>query len=244
MRAGIILCFAIMLTVAPPILAQEAVPVATGEWAPFTSKELPEQGVITALVRDVFARIGREPDIVFYPWKRCYDLVLSGRVWGAFPYSWTQGRAKEVLFSDPIGYSDTGWFYVGVAPLPAYRELQDLQELRIGGVVGYFYKEALDGAGLDVVYAPDEVSALRMLLAGRIDLVPMNILVARSIIDTHFPGQEEKIKLLDGLYSRNDLRMIVSHAYPGARELLEAFNAALAQAGVEPPSNEPTPPAQ
>lgn len=229
MRIAIVFITIFLLAINCSVQAQDSLPLATGEWAPFTSQELPTQGVVTVLVREVFDRMGQEPDITFYPWNRCYDLVLSGKVWGAFPYSWTKGRAKEVLFSEPLGYSESGWFYVGDAPLETYRELSDLEGLRIGGVTGYFYQEALDGAGLNVSYAPDEASALRMLLAGRVDLVPMNVLVAKGIIAKHLPDRASEIKLLAELYSRNDLRMIVSPSYPNAQEILKAFNAALAQ---------------
>lgn len=219
----------------PPLGAQPPIPLATGEWAPFTSQNSPQQGVVTMLVRDIFKRMGREPEISFYPWKRCYNLVVQGKVWAAFPYSWTRGRAKEVLFSEPMSYSDTGWFYVGEPPVPEYKKLEDLKGLRIAGVVGYFYKEALDKAGLHVEYAPDEASVFRMLFAGRVDLAPMNLLVAHNIIEEHFPDKKGAIKQLKGLYSRNDLRLIVSPDYPESKKLLEAFNNALAEYGMVSP---------
>lgn len=211
--------------------AEPPVPLATGEWAPFTSQNMSQQGVVTALVSDVFTRMGREPEISFFPWNRCYNLVLQGKVWGAFPYSWTPKRAKEVLFSEPVSFSDTAWYHVGEPPVRGYEKLEELRHLHIAGVAGYFYKEDLDQAGLQVEYAPDEASAFRMLLAGRVDLAPMNVLVAEAIIDEHFPEHKDAFRRLDELYSRNDLRLIVSPHYPQAKELLDAFNKALAITG-------------
>lgn len=220
-----------------PAQAQKAIPLATGEWAPFTSRSLPGQGPVSELVRKVFSQMGREAEISFYPWNRCYEMVLSGAAWGAFPYSWTEGRADEVLFSDTISYSDSGWFFVGSPPVERYERLEDMKGLRIGGIAGYFYEEAFSKARLEVEYAPDEESVLKMLLAGRVDVAIMNVLVAGNIIRKQFPDKADGIFMLDGLYSRNKLRMIVSPSYPGARELLESFNEALRQCGgpVSPP---------
>lgn len=226
-----ILCFS------PLSQARESIPLATGEWAPFTTQQQPDKGFVTRLVNDVFSRMGVEADVSFYPWKRCYSMVLAGAAWGAFPYSWTEERASEVLFSDPISYSDTAWFHVDAPPLEHYEKLEDMKGVRIGGVAGYFYEEALRKANLEVEFAPDEVSIFRMLLAGRVDVVIMNQLVAQRIIREHFPAQGGRVSMLSGLYSRDKLRMIVSPAYPDARNLLEAFNAALREAGgpVAPP---------
>ena len=222
---------ALLLLVSSPAPAQDAVPLATGEWPPYTSENAPEQGALTAVVRGILLRMGAEPGIRFYPWKRCYELVLRGEIWAAFPYSRTEERAKQVLFSDPISYSDTALFHTGDPPLPEYRTLDDLKGLRVGGIDGYFYREALDKAGLDVQYCLDETSAFKMLLADRFDVVLVNILVGRQIIRDQFPEHADSFKILNGLYSRNELRLIVSRDYPGARELLEAFNAALAETG-------------
>lgn len=227
------LFFLFLFIVCPPSpgLAQEKIPMATGEWAPFTSQQMPDQGVVTKLVNTIFSRMGAQADVSFYPWNRCYNMVLSGAVWGAFPYSWTDKRAAEVLFSEPISYSDTGWFFLDSPPLEKYEKLEDMKGLRIGGVAGYFYEEALHKANLHVESAPDEMSIFRMLLANRVDIVIMNELVARRIISEHFPKQAERIGMMDKLYSRDELRMIVSPVYPGAQELLEAFNAELKKAG-------------
>ncbi|MCK5673052.1 MAG: transporter substrate-binding domain-containing protein, partial [Spirochaetales bacterium] len=89
----------------------DEIPMATGEWTPYTSESMEHYGFFTQIVTEVFKEMGVEYKYVFYPWRRCYDSVLNSSVWAAFPYSYTEERAQDVMFSDAIAYSSTKLFY-------------------------------------------------------------------------------------------------------------------------------------
>lgn len=206
--------------------------MATGEWIPFTSASMAHYGEFTRRVTLVLNEMGAEPDYRFYPWGRCFDAVEKGRVWGAFPYSYTEERARKVWFSDQLSCSKTVFFYYdGGEARPRYRfaRIEDLKRYRLGGVTGYFYEAWFKKAGLRVDYVNKEINAMEKLKMGRVDLVPMNERVGWSLVRTHFPDDAHKFKTLANPLNVAPLRLIVSKDYPGSKELLQRFNKALQQ---------------
>lgn len=201
--------------------------LATGEWAPYVSRDLPKNGFITEIISEALRIMDVEPRYVFYPWRRCYEGVVSGKVWAAFPYSRTEEREKEVLYSDNISYSVTKFFTYGDADIDGYASLEALKPYRIGGIIGYFYESAFKRGGLTVDYAPGERSALEKLMLGRTDLLPLNELVGWYLIKASFPEKMDRFNTLEPPYSVDDLHLIVSKSYPDAEALLNRFNQAL-----------------
>ncbi len=205
----------------------EKVQLVTGEWEPYTSEHLEGYGFITEIISEVFKEIDMEPEYMFHPWQRCYSLVKRGKVWAAFPYSYTEKRAQEVLFSDTVGESTSKFFYYKTDHGVQYETLEDLKPYKIGGVKGYFYEEEFEQADLNVTYTSDEISALKKLAAGRVDFMPLNELVGWGLIRKHFPDNVQDFGTLATPYNVTELKLIVSKDYPTAQELLNQFNAAL-----------------
>lgn len=230
MKSGIQLLLAWVLLFTAANAHTETVAMATGEWIPFTSSNLENYGEFTERVGIVFSEMGKEPAYRFYPWPRCFDAVIHGRVWAAFPYSYTEERSEKVLYSDPLSCSKTVFFYYekDTPKMPfGFNRLEDLQPYRIGGVSGYFYEESFRKAGLNVDYANQEISGLEKLKRGRVDLMPVNESVGRHLIRTHFPDDVHHFKTLIQPLSVEPLHLIVSKKYPKSESLLENFNAAL-----------------
>ncbi len=212
------------------VSSAQSLKIATGEWAPITSRKMEGYGEFTRLATIVFKEMGIEPDYCFYPWRRCFDSVEKNRVWAGFPYSYTRERSEKVWFSDPLSCSTTRLFcYTEDAFLPLYDivRLEDLKPYRIGGVGGYFYEETFKKKGLNVFYTNKELHMVEMLRLGRLDLIPLNERVGRQLISDHFPDHVKHFKTIGPPISLNPLRLIVSKGYPGSAKLLERFNQAL-----------------
>lgn len=208
----------------------QGLPVATGEWIPFTSETMEHYGHFTQRVTLVFKEMGLEPEYRFYPWRRCFDSVAKGRVWAAFPYSYTKERAEEVWFSDALTCSKSVFFYYQPGATPkhyTFNSLKDLQPYTIGGVTGYFYEASFQEAGLRVDYVSKEINALEKLKLGRIDLMPVNELVGWNLIQTLFPDEAHNFKTLAKPLNVSTLRLIVSKDYPGSKKLMDRFHQAL-----------------
>ena len=220
----------VLLLLCIPAANAQGLPLATGEWAPWTSAGLENYGEFTERVTIVLKEMGMEPDYAFYPWRRCFDSVIKGRVWAAFPYSYTEERAKQVWYSDMLACSRTVFFYYDRGGPPArYRfdRLEDLKPYRIGGVTGYFYEEAFKAAGLQIDYANKEINSIEKLMVGRIDLVPVNERVGWDLIKTRFADNFRNFHTLEKPLSVKPLRLIVSKDYPDSKRLFDRFNQAL-----------------
>lgn len=218
-----------VLLMSSPCLGAETLTLATGEWTPYSSETLEGYGFITEIISETLSQMGVTPQYEFYPWARCYSLVKRGKVWAAFPYSFTEERAEEVLYSERIGESTTKFFYYDKERPYPYETLKDLRSYKIAGVKGYFYEQDFRNNKLDVSYTSDELSALKRLAAGRVDLMPMNELVGWALIRKHFPEQADKFGTLEKPYDTNELMLIVSKDFPDGETLLQQFNEALRQ---------------
>lgn len=206
----------------------EKILLVTGEWAPYTSQEIEGYGFITEIISETLKDMGMTPEYEFRKWKRCYSLVKRNKVWAAFPYSYTEERAKEVFYSDTVGESTTKFFFYNKGEkVFKYEDLADLKAYKISGVKGYFYEEAFEKAGLNISYTSDETSALKRLAAGRVELMPMNELVGWALIKKVFPDDVSKFGTLEKPYSVAELKLIVSQKYPDSENLLKRFNESL-----------------
>lgn len=204
---------------------------ATGEWAPFTSESMDGKGFFTEIVTAVLNEMGAEYEYAFYPWERCEKAVESGNVWAAFPYAYTAERAEKYLYSEKMAFAYTKFFYYKKNPNSGkfkYDTLEDLKNFKVGGINGYFYKDAFDKAKLNVDWVSNEDEALKMLIKGRIDLAPFSELAGWDMIKKNFPDEVDNFAILDKPINADnaDLSLIVSKAYPNSQELLDKFNKA------------------
>ena len=207
----------------------EKIPVVTGEWPPVTSEKLEDLGFYTALVSVIFKEMQVVPDYKFYPWKRCELLVQKGDVFAAFPYANKPERAKLYLFSEGLLYDyPVKLFYYNKQKSDfVYEQLEDLRAYKVAGIAGYGYLEDFKKANIPYLYADTEETALRMLVAGRVDLVAVNTIVASEFIGRLFPNEKALFGVLDRpAEPLLELGLIVSKTYPNAETLLEQFNAA------------------
>ena len=205
--------------------------LVTGKWAPYTSSNLPDKGLFTAIVSATFKLMGKQPRYLFVPWKRAETFVRQGRAFAAFPYMITAARKRLFYFSDTVAYSTGRFFYDKrfMKHPPQFQHLSQLQGYRIGGVMGYWYERPFENAGLDLNLVVSDSQSLRLLALNRVDLVATDEIVGWELIGTLFPQQKQDFATLSRPMDRASLRLMVSRKYPGARALLKAFNRGLVQ---------------
>ena len=209
------------------LFAENTLVVATGEWPPYTSDNMNNKGFVTEILTEVFKQMNIQPTLKFYPWRRCYEYVLRDKVWAAFPYSYTEERSKEVLFSDDIAFSTTQFFYYSKTnekPSFVFNKLEDLRQYKLGGVIGYYYEEQFKNAQLNVDYVSKESIALEKLYLGRVQLLPLNVMVGWELIKKTFPNNVNNFGMLEKPLDRKSLKLIVNKANKESVELLSLFN--------------------
>ena len=222
------LCCALM---AGELAAEENPPIllVTGEWAPYASEKLEGFGFYTAIVTAVLRDMHREPAYKFYPWKRCELLVQKGDAFAAFPYSYTEDRAEVYLYSDALANSsiDKLWYDTRRHREMHIESLEDLRRYKVAGIAGYWFLEYFQQHDIPYHYVDTEELAFRKLVAGSLDIIPLDILVTKEMLNRLYPEDIKYFGMLDmPEYKTIPLHLLVSKTYPHAEALLQQFNAA------------------
>lgn len=138
-------------------------------------------GEISGLGADVLRAVARElgDQVHFevYPWARAQKLVEEGRADILVgPYR-TAARERRFQFAEPGFYRDRVVFYARRDTTSAWDgSLASLQGKRIAIIHGWSYGERFEAmrGQLDLHVAPSVELALKLLMAGRADLVASN----------------------------------------------------------------------
>ena len=224
-----ICAFVMIMCVSAALPAAQKVLLVTGEWIPYTGKNIPHYGFFTEIVTAVFKEMGVDAEYRFYPWKRCELMVKSGEAYAAFPYRITSEREKEFNFSSPVAFSTGRFFYYDefVTGDVVYASYKDLKPYKIGGVLGYWYEKDFNDAGLNVEYVASDDQNIKKLKIGRVQLAAMDEIVGWQLVQKYYPDEMHKFKVLSRPLNESDLRLMVSKKYTDADKLNDAFNAAL-----------------
>ncbi len=218
-----------MCTAAPP-----EVVVSTGEYAPWTSEKRADQGFVNRVVAEAFRREGMSVRFQYYPWRRTLEVLRAGRADASSFWFDDAERVREFLYSDPVSEHRELLFHRKNLSVPKWSALEDLAAFRFGATRGYTYTRAfwqLAGDGiLTVEESADDESNFRKLLAGRIDLFPMDEVSGWQMLASPlFPeGTREQVTAESRPLSLQYGHVLMRRT-PDGRRLLKAFNDGLAR---------------
>ncbi|MDE1464037.1 substrate-binding periplasmic protein [Spartinivicinus poritis] len=204
-------------------------PLVTGEWPPFTSKDLKGQGFYTQFISEVIKEMGMQPEIIFVPWSRATLMLASGEVFGAFPYAITEEREEKFYFSNVINYTTTVFFYNKkyLKHDVFFKSLNDLKPYRIAVARGH--KSASDLAKFNLII--DEVNSNKqsiiLLNIGRAHLSPINELVGWHTIKQILPEEVGNFGTLTKPLHTAKTALMISKEYKNSEKLRMLFNQAL-----------------
>lgn len=208
--------------------ADQSVLLVTNEYMPYVNTSAREQGLLSEIVVAAFKEAGVEARIEYRPWRRCAMLVEDGKAFGAFPYGITDKRKKYALFSDPIWECRNVFFYLkGRLGDYDFSDLAALRRFVIAGTSGNYYEDIFDSVGLRVDYAPGEASGVRKIWEMRTDLFAEDELVGWTLISRIFPDYKHMFASTPTPWNVNPQHIMVSKTHPGAKALMEKFNAGL-----------------
>lgn len=212
---------------AEPAPLLESIHVGTDAWPPYVELAERPAGLVSRIVASALHEAGHEPRINYLEFGLVYRLTREGRLPVAYPFYRTPVREDEVLFSAPLAILESSLFYstrshdfVSTAPNPA--------ELRLGRVGGYSYGARLDSLLVASEVYDSDLTALRALLDGDIDLLPMAIEVAEELLMRSFPHHRHELRAVPRYTSRDAVHAIFPDT-PDGRELRDRFDAALAR---------------
>lgn len=225
-RAYMFLFIVLNLIICDSLFGGEKIKIVTGEWAPYVSKNMENNGIVGEIVREAFKEEGINVEFVYMPWKRGEIEVKKGNYFGTFPYITTEERKIEFEFSNSIFSSKGKFFYLKNSVVnKEWHNFDDLREYKIGGTLGYWYSELFKEKGLNVDYVVSDEQNFMKLYSKRVDIVPTDEIVGEYIIDKLYPNEKEKFDVMDGVLNQGELKMMVSKSYPGYKSMLNRFNA-------------------
>ena len=207
--------------------AKEPLVFVTSAYEPYVIEEGSIiTGIFPDIVKAVFHELNIQAEFRIQPWQRGETTVKSGEAFATFPYLTTELRAEDFNFSDPV-ICFFPKFYYKKERFPngfSWENLTDFQQYTIGGIRGYWYKESLQAADLNVQYVTTDRQNILKLMKERIDFTLLPELVGRILIQKVYPHQRSAFAFAKKSESTNTFHLMVSKKYPHAKELTEKFN--------------------
>jgi polar amino acid transport system substrate-binding protein len=231
---------------APPAAESAASTAAPGhvlhlaslEWLPYVGPQLPDNGVSGVIAAAAARQFAYDLRIDYFPWKRAMQVGGEDAGFaGYFPAYYTEERARNCWFSQPMGRSTVGLAYLREAPL-RWQRLADLEGLPIGVVAGYSNGREFDAlvkAGkLKIDPSPGDAFNLKKLLAGHVRAAVVDRTVLRYLLltDPELRAQRERIAFHDNPLAELTLHVCFQRT-PAGRRLQEDFDAALKRIDVD-----------
>ncbi|WP_108649557.1 substrate-binding periplasmic protein [Dongshaea marina] len=205
----------------------KTVTISVGEWAPFISKSLKDNGFMAYLFTQAFAEAGDEAKISFLPWKRAFEEAKKAKFDASAGWIKNPEREKDFYYSDTV-YTGKQVFFHRVGETISWDELSDLGKYRFGGVVGYAYgplDPLIKDGTIKMKLTSAQKSNLQKLLKKRLDVVPIAKAVGFDLINQM--KLQGKIVASEKAFTESKYHLIVSKKLPGAEELVKRFNAGL-----------------
>ncbi|WP_052878012.1 substrate-binding periplasmic protein [Chromobacterium subtsugae] len=226
-----ILSWAVLLAAPVEAAPRLKITLSNQEWPPYMGQELPYDGILSRLVKEAFARGGVDVTYRYYPNNRTLQSARNGQVDGSFGWAPTPDRKRDLLYTQPVLSARMVFFQRKERRLE-WNRWADLRGVRVGVTVGNFYSDDFDAQAksglLTVDSAPDDLINLRKLLAGRIDLFPIDLEVGKYLIAHHFPPQQGALLEAQAKsFWSAPLHVVIWRKHARGKELVERFNRGL-----------------
>ncbi len=224
------LSFAVSITYAlvctSAYAAGPTVVLSTTEFAPYMSSALQHQGVMVEIATEAYRREGYTLQVRFLPWARALGVAEQGEVDGMVGIWHSHEREQWFDYSKPILANQMGFYRRADHPI-AFKSLSDLHPYVIGTVRAYANPPDFDAAHLHIDEANDDLTNLRKLAVGRLDLVLVDRAVGRYLIKRDDPAQRDKLVWVDPPIDLMPLYCAISRRTPDAGKKLAALDAGL-----------------
>lgn len=211
---------------------QTPVKVATGEWAPFITKDTEHLGYISQIISEAFAQVDRDVEFLFRPWPRAYQNAKEGEVDATSYWYKDERHAEHFYFSDPLSKDNVVFFRIKSSNPITWNTLSDLDQYSISLTRGYTYNEdmwryAMQNPDRIAIVGSDEQN-LKMLLLERIDITPVQDVVGWHLIHKLFAKEQvNRIEVMQPPLTTKTGHLLFPKVNKNSLQLLEQFNQGL-----------------
>jgi polar amino acid transport system substrate-binding protein len=227
---------AVLMAVQPALAEQSApgepVRFVTGNgYVPFSDEDWLKGGLVTDVVRQVYAQFDRRVRVDFLPWVRGARATQAGRYVATFPYIRNAKREKRYHFSKPV---------IRTEKRPMTLAGSGLRAETVGELAGLTYCMPHGYPPQDGIARLTERGRLRRLdpqsmracvkalAEGYADFIPVSTLQGRAVADAVLPAGR-RVRFLDVVLQRNGQHVIFPRGQPGAEKARDRFDRGLAQ---------------
>lgn len=205
--------------------------LTTGEWPPYVSQDLPYYGLTPRIITAAFALKGITVEYDFFPWARSLKVAQDGQWDGSAVWLKSDEREQSFYYSDPIIEQKGVFFHLKSTDFD-WKTVEDLAGFNIGATIDYYYgkpfAEAEEAKQITVDYAPTDEQNFRKLLAGHIDIFPLDLDVGLDILEKNFSPEEiAQITYHPLPLSIDPLYLILSRKNPANVNQIILFNEGL-----------------
>lgn len=211
--------------------------VVTSEYPPYEYLSDGEVvGEDTRIIRQVLSAMGYQANIRLLPWARAEALVKSGKADMLYSLTFSAARDQHYHFTDPISTAQDVFFKRQDRNLE-WQTLDDLQGLNFGLSAAYSYAPEFMAWLFDgnaritrITHEHPELTGLRMVGLGRIDLFICEKLVCEYLLNQNSPDFQElsNVEQMPGKVGpQRSFRAGFSRKLSNGSELRDHFNAAL-----------------
>jgi len=212
----------------------QPIELAAGEWPPFSGVSLASHGLACRIIKAAFAESGMQVEFSFLSWRRGFELAKRGKVAGAILWAAPAANDPDLIGSDTIIVSDVVLLHRRDIPVDL-AHLEQSARARVAYPNGYGYedipafKRLLMRATPRPVILNDDRDAVLALLNDRIDLYPIDRLVAIYLLDQYGPPNWQSVVELSATpLSSEALAVVVSRTLPDHDHIVAALNKGLA----------------
>lgn len=213
---------------------QAVVSVVTGEYPPFTSKNVKEHGFVSHVISQSFAHQGIKIQLTYLPWKRNLVSSRQGLFQATAFWACYEKYLKDFYCSDSL-YQDSFYFYsLKNKSIKAWQTLDDLKGYRIGATRGYEYTEAFWQAAnsgvLQVSIVNSDKQNLDKLFNGRVDIVVFGKMSIKDLLNKSFSQKEASLLVYHPKpFLTVSFHLLFPKVLPQSSALKERFNKGLSE---------------
>lgn len=227
--------FFVLLFAAHSANAEDPVRIASGEYPPWASKDLPSGGFINLVVKAAFKEEGIHVEFDYLPWNRALEatkvgIYVASSFWGYDSVREPDFLHSHIIFRDPVVL----FYNRNRTQLPPWDTLESLSGSVFGATRGYTYSDGFwqmaEQDILRVSVANDDITNLRKLIDGQIDLFPISRPTGLYLLNRNFTKEESANIRFDTKPINSSLDyLLFTRAKPEGKVLMEKFNAGLAK---------------
>jgi len=203
--------------------------LTNGDWIPYTGSDLTGYGCDSRVVAEVFSRIGYTVEYGFFPWARGFRLAETGEWDGMIEWADTaEARNAFHVSQYPISKQEYVFFHRKDHAFQ-WQTLDDLAGKEIGITTGYLYSDNFLNVINDKKYHFQEASTdeanFEKLLAGRIEIFPMERNVGLALLKAKFPpDQTSQLTFAQKPLSTFEPHVFLSKIDPDHQNLIREYD--------------------